>query len=69
MKKKVRKLTLSKETLLRMDSMWMAAAGGATTTIPCSYLSCVSNCGDVTVCQYCGPDDTGYCTNPPWAYC
>lgn len=62
MKKKFRKIVLSKETLGRLDGEQMAKVAGAT------ELFCTSR-GPVTHCDDCGPDDTGYCTWPPGAYC
>lgn len=63
MKKKVRKLVLSKETLSRLDAgQTTTAVGGAT------VFTCATRCA-ITHCDNCGPDDTGYCTWGPGNLC
>jgi hypothetical protein len=62
MKKKSRKLVLSRETLNRLDAERMATAvGGAT------IFSCATRCA-ITYCD-CGPDDTAICTWGPGNWC
>lgn len=62
MKKKFRKLILSKETLKRLDEEWMARVAGG------SVITCTTR-GPITHCDNCGPEDTSYCTWGPGNLC